>query len=318
MTAESKLTMNTHNKARTAADGVQPSDARGRGQLLPSRGREVRMTVPVAGSDISLLRSGEGHAVVLAHSYLWDAEMWRPQIEALSRGYRVIVPELWGHGASGDMPVGTRTLRDVAVQHLALLDRLGLESIILVGLSVGAMWAAELALIAPGRVRALVLMDSFMGLEPEGSRLRYDAFLDAIEATGTVSVPLLDAVVPLFFSPRVGERDPALRDRFRASLAAWEPRRMRTSVVPLGRMIFGRRDGLEDLRALRMPTLVMGGADDLSRPSLEGRQMAEVLGCRFVEIKGAGHISSLEAPDAATGALRRFLDGAVGPDGRRP
>ncbi|MDA6077685.1 hypothetical protein O0544_19320 [Edwardsiella anguillarum] len=50
---------------------------------------------------------GSGFPLVLGHSYLFDADMWRPQIEALSARYRVIVPELWGHGRSAALPEGT-------------------------------------------------------------------------------------------------------------------------------------------------------------------------------------------------------------------
>lgn len=269
---------------------------------------ESRTHVALAGSHMSIVRAGRGHPVVLAHSYLWDAQMWRPQIDALSPHYNVIVPELWGHGMSGDMPGGTRSLRDLALHHLAVFDRLGLKTFTLVGLSVGAMWAAELALIAPERVRGLVLMDSFMGVEPPTSRQRFFGLMDAVETHGHVTEALLDAIVPLFFSPSVGERNPELPARFRNELRSWDPVRLLETVVPLGRMIFGRRDGLDDLKTLSMPALVMTGADDLSRPPHEGRTMAGVLKCPFIEIADAGHISSLEAPEAVSNALLEFLE----------
>ncbi|MDR5663958.1 alpha/beta fold hydrolase, partial [Burkholderia cenocepacia] len=93
--------------------------------------------------------------VLLGHSYLWDATMWAPQIDALSRRYRVIVPDLWGHGASGALPDGTHTLDDLATQASALLDALEIEQCAVVGLSVGGMWGARLALREPQRVRSL-------------------------------------------------------------------------------------------------------------------------------------------------------------------
>ncbi|MFP3710763.1 alpha/beta fold hydrolase, partial [Paraburkholderia sp. SIMBA_009] len=92
------------------------------------------------------------------HSYLWDAAMWAPQIDALSSRYRVIVPDLWGHGASGPLPEGTQTLDDLAEHASALLDALEIDACAVVGLSVGGMWGARLALREPRRVRSLVLM----------------------------------------------------------------------------------------------------------------------------------------------------------------
>jgi pimeloyl-ACP methyl ester carboxylesterase len=124
-------------------------------------------------SRMAALDCGEGEAVVLAHGYLCDAEMWRPQIRALARRYRVIIPELWGHGQSGRLPRGTLGLRDVAQHHLELLDELGIDRFALIGHSAGGMWGAELACWAPERVSAICLMSSFVGPEPEQSRYRY-------------------------------------------------------------------------------------------------------------------------------------------------
>ena len=63
----------------------------------------------IQGSTLHYQDHGAGFPVLLGHSYLWDAAMWAPQIDALSRSYRVIVPDLWGHGASGAPPDGTGT-----------------------------------------------------------------------------------------------------------------------------------------------------------------------------------------------------------------
>lgn len=114
---------------------------------------EKQAQIRIAGSYMHVVEAGKGDAVLLGHSYLWDALMWRPQIEALSRQYRVIAPALWGHGGSGPMPAATDDLRALARHHLALMDVLGLDRFTIVGLSVGGMWGAELALLTPERVR---------------------------------------------------------------------------------------------------------------------------------------------------------------------
>src|SRR5690606_10970197 len=75
-----------------------------------------RKFADIAGSKMSYLDVGLGPVLVLVHSYLWAADMSAPQIRELSQRYRVIVPELWGHGQSGALPAGALTLRDIA-QH---------------------------------------------------------------------------------------------------------------------------------------------------------------------------------------------------------
>lgn len=73
-------------------------------------------------------------------------------------------------------------------------------------------------------------------------------------------------------------------------------------------MIFGRRDMLADIGALRMPRVVITGETDLSRPPAEARIMAAAMGCKCIEIPAAGHIASLEAPEDVTRHLLNFLD----------
>lgn len=271
-----------------------------------------RCTVEIDGSELSVVQAGSGPAVVLGSGFLWDAGMWQPQIEALSGRYHVIVPELWGHGRSGPMPQGTDNIQDIARQHVSLLDKLGVERTAIVGLSMGGMWGAELALMAPERVSAIVLMDTSLAAEPTATRDAYLGMLDAIEQHRGFPEPVLAAAAPLFFSPTIEVRDPLLRDQFAARLRAWNPSRVVDSVVPLGRLIFGRRDALDDLRALAMPALVATGADDQARSLEEGRAMADRIGCDFVEIPNAGHTASLEAPDAVNRHLLAFLADAVG------
>jgi pimeloyl-ACP methyl ester carboxylesterase len=264
------------------------------------------------GSTMTFLDLGIGDAVLLGHSYLWDAEMWRPQIERLARRYRVIVPNLWGHGGSGPLPAGTRDLGDLARHHLALMDRLGIERFAVLGLSIGGMWGAELAMLAPERVTALALLDTFLGPEPPLSRSKYFALIDAIAAVKTIPEPMLDVIVPLFFAPDRETKTPALPEAFRLKLRGWDSDRLLDSVLPIGRMLFGRRDARDDLRILAMPKLVLTGSEDIPRPVHEGQQMAAILDCPFAEIAGAGHISTLEAPEAVTDRLARFLLDALG------
>jgi pimeloyl-ACP methyl ester carboxylesterase len=276
---------------------------------MTSSFEQIRQTHKIDGSSLGVTVVGSGPPVVLGPSFLWDAAMWAPQIEALAGRYRVIVPDLWGHGASAALPPGTATMRDLARQHLTLLDRLNVDRCSIIGLSVGGMWGAELALMAPERVAGLVLMDTSLAAEPEQARDGYFAMLDVVGAHGLVPEPVLDAVVPLFFSPKVETRHPLLPETFRQTLRGWSSPRLRDSVAPLGRIIFGRRDVLPELSQLSMPSLVMTGVDDLAQPVARGQTIAERIGCSFVTIPDAGHISSLEAPDFVTAALLGFLAG---------
>jgi pimeloyl-ACP methyl ester carboxylesterase len=233
--------------------------------------------------------------------------MWAPQIEALSHRCQVIAPDLWGHGQSGQLPENTHTFGDLAAHASGLLDALGIDRCAVIGLSVGGMWGAELALREPERIRALVMMDTDLGAEPDTSRMRYFQMLDTIEALGKIPAPMLDAIVPLFFRPGAA-LDGEVPTSFRNALAGFSASQLQRSVVPLGRLIFGRPDAVSRLAGLdRVRTLLMCGALDLARTPAETIRMTEVIGCQHVLVPEAGHISNLENPVFVTDTLLRWL-----------
>lgn len=274
--------------------------------------------VDIDGGSLHYRDQGAGFPVLLGHSYLWDSTMWAPQIEALSKSFRVITPDLWGHGQSGTLPEGTRTLGDLATQASQLLDALDIREFAMVGLSVGGMWGAELALREPERVRALVLMDTYLGAEPASTRARYFQMLDTVEFLGKFPPPLLDAVVPLFFESGADLTRP-LPTAFRQSLERMSAEQLRRSVVPLGRLIFGRPDGLARLTTLDADrVLLMCGALDIPRPPSETAHMAEIIGCESVIVPDAGHISNLENSAFVSDVLMRWLHAALSQGQRRP
>ncbi len=266
--------------------------------------------MPVAvidGQPLHYVDQGCGPAALLGSSVLWDRDMWAPQIEALSQQYRVIVPELWGHGESGMLPEQTRSLDDLARQALTLLDNLDIAQINLMGLSVGGMWGARLALLAPTRINSLVLMDTYLGAEPEATRQYYFSLFKMIEDAGAIPAPLLDVIAPIFFRPDI-DRESTLYQSFRQSLQDLSRERLLHSIVPLGRMIFSREDLLAHLPRLDCDTtLVMAGEQDKPRPPAEAREMADLIGCNLILIPDAGHISARENPDFVNEALLTFL-----------
>jgi pimeloyl-ACP methyl ester carboxylesterase len=266
----------------------------------------------IAGQQLHYQIRGSGFPVLFGHSYLWDSAMWQPQIEALSRSYTVIVPDLWGHGQSGPMPEHTRHFGDLAAQASDLLNALGIGQCAVVGLSVGGMWGSELALREPERVKALVIMDADRGAEPAATLAQYTQIIDTIESLGQVPPPIVDAIAPLFFR-RGAPPDSELIVSFKRALASFSADQIRQSIAPLGRLIFGRPDELARLSSLDpATTLVMCGELDIPRPPAETIRMAEAIGCKYVLVPEAGHISCLENPSFVNRELLAWLDQHTG------
>lgn len=254
---------------------------------------------------MTYLDTGQGFPVLLGHSYLFDKSMWAPQTDFLFARYRLIVPDLWGHGESPALPPDVHTLTDLARDHLSLMDQLGIGEFAVAGLSVGGMWAAELAALAPDRVRALILMDSYMGSETPEEQQKYAGMLDAVERNGAITSPLLEYIVSQFYSTNAAGED---IENLKRQLSGLPTSVLRESIVPTGRLIFDRPDRLDVLNRIRCPVLVAHGELDLPRPPAEGRKMAEKLGCDFTLIPDAGHISNRENPAFVNVLMRDFFD----------
>jgi len=267
--------------------------------------------VTIKNQQMFYEEQGEGFPLLFGHSYLWDAAMWTPQVTALATQYRCIVPELWGHGRSAPVPAVPYSVEDLAEDYWTLAQALELHRFAIVGLSVGGMWAAHLALRHPEAIAALVLMDTYIGPEPEASHARFFQMLAAVEKAGCIPPPIIAATVPFFFSPVTSETAPEQITRFKDHLAAIPPAQI-PSIVALGRGIFGRNSIIEQLATLTMPTLVVVGADDRSRPPHEARDMAaRIPNARYAEIAQAGHICVQEQPEQVNTVLLEFLNSVL-------
>ncbi|NRD32149.1 alpha/beta hydrolase [Shewanella sp. DC2-4] len=266
-----------------------------------------RQQLVIADRKLSYLDVGSGPVLLFGHSYLWDSAMWAPQIATLSAQYRCIVPELWSHGQSDLLPNNCKTLLDIADQMLELMDALEITHFSVVGQSVGAMWGAELVLKAPTRVKTLVMLNSFIGFEPEVTRAKYDGMLDMITAAKAIPAPLISAISPLFFANDAANNTPELVTDFEQSLASITAEQIPT-IVKLGRMIFGRRDTMEYAEQLTLPCLIMAGVEDKARSVLESYLMSDAIdGSQLVHIPAAGHISTLEQAEFINQHLADFL-----------
>ncbi|KXF83451.1 alpha/beta fold hydrolase [Enterovibrio coralii] len=259
------------------------------------------------GKTMAYQDIGNGPVLLFGHSYLWDSAMWQPQVDVLSQTYRCLVPDFWAHGQSESMPTETKSLVDYADDMLALMDHLEIESFSIVGLSVGGMWGTELALKAPARVKTLVLMDTFVGYEPEITKLKYFGMLDIIENARVVPAELVDAIAPLFFASNASDANPELVSGFRQRLQGLEGDAAK-HITEVGRIVFDRRDTFDDIENLTLPTLIMVGAEDKPRSPLESMLMHDAIdGSEYIIIPEAGHISNLEKPEFVTEALKTFL-----------
>jgi pimeloyl-ACP methyl ester carboxylesterase len=116
-------------------------------------------TVPINGFDMYYEARGEGEPLLLLHGGLGIGADWRHVFPTDPDGFRVIVPDLRGHGRSTN-PAGAFTFRQCAADVLALLDHLGGARVKAVGMSMGAKTLLHVATREPDRVAAMVLVSA--------------------------------------------------------------------------------------------------------------------------------------------------------------
>lgn len=264
-------------------------------------------TMTINGRQLHYLDEGEGFPILFGHSFLWDSQMWRPQLDLLSKNYRCLVPDLWDHGLSDHLNAEQYTMKQLADDYWQFTQKLGLEKFAIIGLSVGGMWAAQLTLDHPDAVTALVMMDTYVGAEPEDTQKTYLGMLATMKDNKKIPEGLATIIAPIFFSPKIEENKlgmvQALKERLINIPADNIP-----GVTTLGNMIFSRGCVLDRLSEIQIPTLVVVGANDKPRPPAEAKAMADKLpNGRLYIVENAGHIANLEQVDEVTELLSSFL-----------
>jgi 3-oxoadipate enol-lactonase len=256
----------------------------------------------VHGVNLAVEDRGEGPAILFVHGYPHDRSIWRALVQGLD-GYRRIAPDLRGMGQS-DAPDLGYSISTYAADLAALLDALGVEEVVLCGLSMGGYIAFEFLRQWRSRVRGLVLMDT--RAEPddaEGRRAR-DAAAALARDSGADAVA--ESLVPRMLAPSTLADRPQVAEEVRAMMA-------RTPVSGMVGALTAMRDrpGSEGLlpTLAGLPTLVMVGQSDVLTPPDHARGMAQVIpGAQLSVIPGAGHLPPLEQPEAVNQRVREFLD----------
>lgn len=287
------------------------------GRMLRSARMVGRFVRRPSGERVHLIESGQGDAVVHLHgtntsalSHLMLAERMR-----FARSYLVDRP---GCGLSDPSEFTTGGFRDHAVGFVdEVLNVLGLDAPTLVGASGGGIWATWYALARPDRVRGLVMLGSVPALPgirvPLPLRLMATPGLGDLVSRGVKPGPRMlvrlmgsmgeaDSIVKhpeLLDSLVAGGRDPIAIAANRAELRAlMTPFRWRKQMVITP----------QELRRLRVPTLMIWGDHDPVVPVVHAQAAARMIPDARLEVVPAGHVPQLGNPDLVADLLERFIE----------
>ena len=230
---------------------------------------------------------GKGPAIILSHGVAVTSQMWRPQIEALSKDHTLVIWDFRGHGQSDkpdDQALYTQeaTIADIG----ALLDHIGAQKAIVGGLSLGGYMSMAFYRDHPERCNALMLFDCGPGYRDPEARGRWNNYVEEAAVKFGTSSPWGDENTFTVHPTREG-------------------------LVRAARGILPQRDAsvMDTLANITVPTLIVHGDDDLNFvEAMEIMRKKIPQAYKFVA-PGSGHYPNIDAPELTNAAVRWFLDG---------
>lgn len=263
----------------------------------------IRDTAP---DGTSFIRAGSGTPVLLVHGVGMNAAIWRDQIASMQDRYDLIAIDMLGHGNS-PLPPENAELSDFADQALRLLDHLGLAAVSIVGHSMGALVALEIALRAPSRVRSIVCLNAVFRRPEALAR----AVRDRAAALGTHGdASAVAATLARWFGDPLPENLASAAATARAALEGVDPEGYARTY-----RLFARADAEHAgaLARLTAPALFMTGSQDSNSTAAMSAAMARLAPRgQCLVLSGERHMMAIASPEKVTQHIIAFLDTTAG------
>ena len=260
------------------------------------------MKIQLSEFEIAYTDEGSGPPILFVHGYPLNRRMWLPQIEGLQDQFRVLAPDLRGHGETSPTP-GPYSIDQLADDLAAFLDAIDIrEKISLCGLSMGGYVCLAFVRRHSDRLKNLILTATRASADTPDTKLNRDRTANLARSEGVATV--VEGMLPRLFTPENyagrGELVRSVREMM-----------LQTSLEGmLGALIAmkNRPDYNGALAELKTPCLVIHGQADQIVPLTEAEAMAgSIPGCKFRILPAAGHLPNLEQPELFNLALKSFL-----------
>jgi pimeloyl-ACP methyl ester carboxylesterase len=246
---------------------------------------------------------GDGAPVVLLHPFPAHHELWSPAAEALSSRYRLILPDLRGHGDS-EVGQGPATMTKHAADLVRICDAAAVGRAVFAGVSIGGYVLFEFWRRYRGRVAALIFCDTRAQADAaEGRAARLKSATDVIER-GTE--PFVENMIPKLFGKTTLDTRPDLVAGARKMMMKMSPE----DIAQVQKGMAERPDSVPTLKTINVPTLVMVGDEDILSPVADGELMRQnIPGAQMKVIPRGGHYAVWEQSATVGTMTRQFVDG---------
>ncbi|MGB9032098.1 MAG: alpha/beta fold hydrolase [Acidobacteriaceae bacterium] len=261
------------------------------------------------GSKLFYTVVGGGPAVVLLHPTPVDHRFWMPVAEILQTKYRVIVPDLRGHGQS-ELGEGPITVEKLAADAGRLLDHLEIGKALFAGCSIGGYTLFEIWRTMPSRVEGFAFCCSKAQADTDAGRAKREETIAKVRERGTAEFieTNLETVMGSTARRRWPEKVAEAREMMQVVPVE--------SIVAVQQGLAARPDSVVTARTMRVPCCVIAGGEDSGSTPADMKLLAEQIrnggyGAEYNEIPDAGHFAPFEQPELVGRMLRRFFDSVI-------
>jgi 3-oxoadipate enol-lactonase len=260
------------------------------------------ITIQSGDAPISYEILGEGPPVVLLHPFPANHELWLPAAQQLASRYRLILPDLRGHGDSG-VGEGPATMPKHAADISRILDDARVGRAAFAGVSIGGYVLFEFWRRNRDRVSALTLIDTKAAPEtPEGRAGRLQSAADVLERGVD---PFIESMLHKLLGETTRHARPDLLEAPQKMMLKMSPEDI--SLVLKG--MAERPDSIPTLKTITVPTLILVGDEDTLTSVADAELMKQnISGSQMKVISRAGHYAVWEKPEETGKVLRQFLD----------
>jgi 3-oxoadipate enol-lactonase len=268
--------------------------------MLGHRIGYVRLTVS-EDTTIFFETHGKGPDVVLLHPFPANHKFWLPLLDALTSRFRVMLPDLRGHGQS-DPGVEVATMDLHARDVLRVCKAVGIERAVFAGCSIGGYVNFELWRQARERVKGFVFLDTKAPADSEAARADRLRAADDVLARGPE--PFIESMVPKLLGSTTRTNRPDVVAQARAMMMESSA----AGIAAVQRGMAERVDSMGTLATISVPTLVVFGEEDIV-PVSEGEAIRRgVRGAEMRVVEKAGHYAAFERPEEVGRILREWVE----------
>lgn len=258
------------------------------------------------GGELYYETYGKGTPVILVHGHTLDRRMWRPQIEALSKHFLVITPDMRGYGRSSRMYDGIKTTH--VDDLIEFMDSLHIDKAHIVGLSMGGFITADMVCMYPERmISATMASGSLRNMKGPSSPMDSTEIAKQKAAIHEVLIKGITNWRNEWVDKLVkggGSNAESIREALFEQVNDWDGYQL-LHVEP---RLYYAQDAVEPLKAKcpKLPVLFLSGENEHKKPS---SMMKSLPNSKFVVLKDCGHMSNMEQPEQFNKALLDFLLG---------